>query len=80
MLRKNSGARVTFLLSIVPIGPIARELDIELSLLHLGLLQTEEICIERLKHFLEVFAHYGTQAVYIPTDEFHIFIAFWVQK
>ena len=52
------------------------EFDIELTLLHLGLLQAEEISIERLKHFLEVFAHYGTQAVYIPTDEFHTFIAF----
>ena len=80
MFRKNCGTRISFFLGIVPIGPIAWEFDIELTLLHLGLLQAEEIGIERLKHFLEVFAHYGTQAVYIPTDEFHILSHFWVQK
>ena len=77
---KNNCTSIPSFLGLAPIAPIAREFDIELTLLHLGLLQAEEIGIERLKHFLEVFAHYGTQAVYIPTNEFHILSHFWGQK
>ena len=39
--------------------------------MHLCLLQAEEVGIQLIEYFLEVLAYYGSQAVYVPTDEFH---------
>jgi len=65
-------AAVALLVGIAPVGFVAGELKVELSLLHLRLLQTEEIRVERGKAFAEAFAAHGAESVYIPGNEFHI--------
>jgi len=40
--------------------------------LHLGLLQAEEISIEGCECVGKAFASAGTEAVYVPGNEFHI--------
>jgi len=66
-----SGARVAFLLRVVPEGLIARETQVELSLLHLRLLKAHEVRVELGKHFAKVLSDNGTKPVDVPTDVFH---------
>ena len=63
---------VPLLLGIVPVRPVARKLQAELTLLQLRLLQTEEIGVQRLESLLEILTHNSPQAVHIPTDKLHI--------
>ena len=63
---KDSSARIAFLFGIVPIGLITGELEVELSGLHLGFLQAEEVGIEFVKYISEAFVATGAKAVYIP--------------
>ena len=71
MTREDSGTRVTLLLGIVPITLVTLELQVELSGLHLRLLQTEEIGIQLTEHLTEALALTGTQTIHIPTDKLH---------
>ena len=64
-------ARVPLLLGIVPIGAVTVKLQVQLSLLHLGLLQAEEIGVQFLEDVGKALAGHCTQAVHIPRDEFH---------
>jgi len=57
---------VAFLLGIVPVGFVARELQVELSLLDFCFLQTEEIRVECGKGIAEAFTAHGAESVYIP--------------
>ena len=68
MLREDGRTAISFLLGIVPVGLITDELDVELPLLHLCLLQAEEIGIEFAEHFLESLSHASAQAVDIPRN------------
>ena len=65
-------ARIAFLIGIVPIALVALEGHIELSGLHLRLLKTEEVGIQLFEDLTEALALTGTQAIDVPTDEFHI--------
>jgi hypothetical protein len=73
MLSEDSCAAVAFLVGIVPITVIALIGKVELSLLHLCLLQTEEVGIQLLEDITEALTLACAQTVYIPTDKFHIF-------
>ena len=70
-------ARVALLIGIVPVGAVTVKFQVQLSSLHLGFLQAEEVGIEFLKDVAEALAHHGPQAVYVPRDEFH-FSVFWL--
>ena len=69
-------ARISLLLGIVPVAFVAIELQVELTFLHLGLLQAEEVGIERLELALEVLAHASTQAIHVPGYKLHITLNF----
>ena len=62
---------ITLLVSVIPVGPVALELKIQLPLLHLGLLNAEEIRIQRLENILKTFAYTGPQAIDIPRYKLH---------
>ena len=66
MLRIDGCAGIAFLVGIVPVGTVSGELQIQLACLHLCLLKTEKVCVERKERFLEIFPYAGTQTVYIP--------------
>ena len=57
---------ISLLLGIVPIRPVARKLQIDLSLLQLRLLQAEEVGIKLHEYIREPLAAHGPQAVNIP--------------
>ena len=76
MLSEDSRAAVAFLVGIVPITVIALKGEVELSLLHLCLLQTEEVGIQLLEDITEALAFTSAQTVYIPTNKFHTFLKF----
>ena len=71
MAREDGRAAVALLVGVVPIGTVALEVEVELPLLHLGFLQTEEVGIQLFEHIAEAFAHAGSQAVDIPGNEVH---------
>ena len=64
-------ARIALLFGIVPIRLIALEGEIELPLLHLRLLKTEEVGIQLTENLTEPFALAGAEPIHIPTDKFH---------
>ena len=66
VLREDSCAAIPFLLGIVPIALIAVESDVQLTLLHLGLLQAEEVGVQRLEDFAEALTVAGPQPIHIP--------------
>ena len=68
---EDGGAGVAFLVGIVPIALVALEGYVELSGLHLRLLKTEEVGIQLLEYLAEALALAGTQAIDVPTDDFH---------
>ena len=68
MSREDGGARVAFLLGIVPVRLVSFERQIELSRLHFRLLQAEEVGVERLETLAEALSLAGPQSVHIPTD------------
>ena len=45
MLSVDSGTRIAFLVSVIPVRFITRQAEVELSRLHLRLLKTEEISV-----------------------------------
>ena len=51
---------------IIPVLVIARKSQIHLSPLALGLLQAENICIQRVETFFKALADAGTNSIYIP--------------
>ena len=71
LAREDCGARVAFLLCVVPIGLIAWETQLELSLLQLRFLKAHEVGIELGKCFAKVLSHNSAEAVDVPTDVFH---------
>jgi hypothetical protein len=64
-------AGVAFFLSGVPVGCVALKLQVELSFLHFGFLQTEKVGIQQSECLAESFTLAGSQAVYVPRNEFH---------
>ena len=62
----GGSAAVAFLLSIVPVALVAEEIEVELTGLHLGLLQGEDVGIQTLEDVSEAFAGTGSQSVEIP--------------
>ena len=72
VLCEDSGAGITFLIGIIPVALVALEDHIKLSGLHLRLLKTEEVGIQLFEYLTKTFCFAGTQAIDVPTDEFHI--------
>lgn len=68
----DGSARVAFLLGVVPVRLITLELQVELSGLHLGLLQAKEVGVEPGKAVAEPFVAAGAQSVDVPGDELHV--------
>ena len=69
--REDGRAAISLLLRRVPVGLIAGEGQVELALLHLRLLQADEVGVELGKGLLEALADTGAQPVDIPRDQFH---------
>ena len=57
---------VSLLLGIVPVGRVSVEREVQLSLLHLGLLQAEEVGVQCQEGVSEAFVATGTQPVDVP--------------
>ena len=70
-LGKDGGAGIPLFLSGIPELGIARGIQLNLAGLKLGFLQTEEICVRFPEKFRKPLGDAGTQAVYIPGDQFH---------
>ena len=64
--REDGSTRVAFLLGVVPVRLVSVELQVQLSLLHLRLLQAEEVGVQQLERLAEAFALAGPQSVDIP--------------
>ena len=62
---------VAFFLGIIPVGKITGQRKVDLSLLQLGFLNTENICISFMKKIKKAFLDTGTQSVDIPGNQFH---------
>ena len=63
---------IAFLVGGVPVALVAFELEVELSGLHLCLLQAEEVGVELAEDVAEAFALTGAEAVDVPRYQFHI--------
>ena len=63
---EDSRTRISLLLGIVPVGLISLKFEVELSRLHLGFLQTEEVGVELLEHIAESLAGASPDSVNIP--------------
>ena len=72
MASEDGSTAIALLFGIVPIGGVARYIQVYLSSLQLGFLKAEEVGIQLVECFQKVLAHYGAESVYVPTDEFHI--------
>ena len=77
---KDGSTRIALLVGIVPIRLIALKGQIELSFLHLRLLETEEIGIQLTENLTESLTLASAKPVYIPTDKFHMLKLFWLQS
>ena len=66
MLCEDRGAGVALLIGITPVALIAREIQLDLPGLKLGLLQAEEVGVQAPEDILKAFFTYGAQAVNIP--------------
>ena len=70
LLRKKRRAGIALLLRIVPVHVVARKVQLQLPLLQLRLLQTEDIRIQALEHLHEVLPHDRPKPVHIPRNHF----------
>ena len=66
VLGVNGSSGISFLLGVVPIRLISRELKIKLASLHLCLLETEKIGVKFNKNICEPLATHSPEAVHIP--------------
>ena len=64
--RKYCCSGIASSVGIIPVLVIARKSQIHLSPLALGLLQAENICIQRVETFFKALADAGTNSIYIP--------------
>ena len=80
MARVDGGAGIALFLRIVPVGVVAKEIQVELSLLQFRFLQAEKIGIQALKYLLKILSHDGSQTVHIPTDEFHVLFLYLLSE
>ena len=62
---------IAFLVGGVPVTLVAFKLEVELSGLHLRLLQAEEVGVELAEDVAEAFALTGAEAVDVPRYQFH---------
>ena len=69
-------SRISFFVSIIPKRLIARKLQIQLTRLHLGLLQTEEVGIHLLEYLTESLPLTCSQSVHIPRYKFSLHCIF----
>ena len=67
----DGSAGIAFLVGIVSERLVAIELKVELTSLHLRLLQTEEISIQLTEDVTEPLSFTGPQAIHIPRNELH---------
>ena len=70
LLREKRCTGIPLLFRIVPVLMIARKRYVNLPLLKLRLLQTEDVSIELLKRLRKAVFHRGPKTVYIPRNEF----------
>ena len=68
---KNCSAGIALLFRIIPVLLIAGKIKVDLSLLQLGLLYTEKVCINLVEKVKKALLHTCAEAVYIPGYEFH---------
>ena len=68
---ENRCAGVSLFIGVVPVTLVTVILKVELTFLHLRLLQAEEIGIQLPEGLAESLAFASTQTIDIPTDEFH---------
>ena len=68
---ENGSAGVTFFLRVIPVLVIAGEVQINLALLQLTFLNTEQVRIGFLEEIKEALCDTGTQAIHVPGDHFH---------
>ena len=74
MLSKYSRATIAFFIGIVPITLVAIKLQVKLSCLHLGFLQTEKISIQITEYITKPLSLTSPEAINVPTYKFHTFI------
>ena len=70
LFAEDRRAGITFLFSRVPIRMPAGELHVQLTGLHFGFLQTEEVGVKPSENFAETFLVTGAQPIDVPRDEF----------
>ena len=63
---KDSRARVSFFLGIIPVRGITLKAQVKLSGLHFGFLQAEKVGIQLVKSITETFIATGAESVHIP--------------
>ena len=66
MLGEYGRTRIALLVGIVPVRLVAVEREVQLSLLHLCLLQTEKVSVHLLEDVAEPFPFTGSQPVDVP--------------
>ena len=71
MLAVNGGPGITFLFCVIPVRSVAGELQVQLTFLHLGFLNAEEVCVKGLEDVCKALACHGPQAVNVPGDKLH---------
>ena len=69
-------AGVALFVGAVDVLGVARGRKIRLSGLHFGLLNAEEVRVQRVEHVLKAFFQAGAQTVDVPADEFHGWYSF----
>ena len=63
---KNRSSGITFFLRVIPISLITGQIQLDLTLLQLGLLHTEAVRIQIPEHFFKPFANRSAKSVYVP--------------
>ena len=71
-------AGVALFVGAVDVLGVARGRKIRLSGLHFGLLNAEEVRVQRVEHILKAFFQAGAQTVDVPADEFHGMVLLYV--
>ena len=71
LLGKDRRTGVALLLCVVPVLVVALEVDGVLPLLELGLLQGEDVGVERGEYLVKALLGHRAQAVDVPRDAFH---------
>ena len=68
---ENRGARIALLFGVAPVALPAGKVQVDLPLLQLGLLQAEEVRVQRKKDVLKALFLHGAQSVDVPGKKSH---------